>query len=318
MIDLDALVSLRAVAELGSVAAAAEARGFTPSAVSQQVKRLERQTGVRLLERAGRGVMLTHSGRHLAEQGGRLLTDLEQVESELRQQAGEVAGRVRLTTFSTAMRGLVAPVAGELTARHADLDLVLTEGEPWETVDLVSSGGTDLGLVHSWGDVPLSFPDHLVATPVATDLADVVVHRSHRLARRHQVTPADLVDEAWVATPEGTICRQWLTRMMLGSGRLPRFAHVAADFDSHLALVRAGLGIALVPRLGRSPLGDDLVALPAADPQPVRHVTALHRRSMAASPAVVAVVEALAAAGLDETAGAPARPGAQNSALASA
>jgi DNA-binding transcriptional LysR family regulator len=292
MIDLDALVALRAVATYGSVSAAAETLGFTPSAVSQQVKRLERQTGVPLLERVGRGVMLTHHGRHLVDEGSRILADLEQIESSLHQHAGTVAGRLRVTAFSTAMRGLVAPIARRLRDDHPGLDLVLAEREPWDTVELVASGQTDLGVAHTWGDVPLAVPDHVVATTVAHDLAEVIVHREHPLAGRPLVTPHDLVDEGWIATPEGTICRQWLTRMYDGTGRPPRIAHVSMEFDSHLALVRAGLGIALVPRLGRSPLGPDLVALRAHDPEPTREVIALHRRSMAQSPAVRAVLDA--------------------------
>ncbi|WP_182523797.1 LysR family transcriptional regulator [Nocardioides dongkuii] len=295
MIDLGALTSLRAVATHGSVVAAADALGFTPSAVSQQVKRLERQTGVPLLERVGRGVMLTGHGRHLVEEGGRLLTDLEQLESGLHRQAGAVSGHLRLTTFSTAMRGLVAPVVRDLLDRHPDLTVTLTEREPWETVDLVASGQTDVGVVHRWGDVALAVPDHLDTTLVAQDVADVVVHADHPLAGRDRVAPADLVDEAWVATPEGTICREWLHRMYDGTGRLPRIAHTAMEFDSHLAMVSSGLGIALVPRLGRQPLGAGLVALPAHDPVPTRDVVAVHRRSMAGSPAVSAVLAALAA-----------------------
>lgn len=293
MIELGALASLRAVDTYGSVVAAADALGFTPSAVSQQVKRLERQTGVPLLERVGRGVILTDHGRHLVDAGGRLLTDLEEVESTLHQRAGTVAGHLRLTAFSTAMRGLVAPVVRELLGTHLDLTLTLTEREPWDTVDLVASGQADLGVVHRWGDVPIAIPDHLDATVVAHDLADVVVRRDHPLAARDVVTPSDLVDEQWIATPEGTICRQWLTRMYAGTGRLPQIAHTAMEFDSHLALVRAGLGVALVPRLGRQPLGDELVGVPARDPEPTRDVIAVHRRSMAASPAVQAVLDGL-------------------------
>src|SRR5690348_13477610 len=101
MIDLDALAALRAVADTGSVIAAATATGYTPSAVSQQVKRLEKQTGVPLLERVGRGVMLTSQGRHLVEAGQRVLADLEELESDLRASVGEVGGRVRLAVFST-------------------------------------------------------------------------------------------------------------------------------------------------------------------------------------------------------------------------
>ena len=102
MLDLDALASLRAVADHGSVSAAAAALGFTPSAISQQVKRLERQTGVALLERGGRGVILTGAGRHLVDEGGRLLTDLERLESGLHRLSGDVTGHVRLAAFSTA------------------------------------------------------------------------------------------------------------------------------------------------------------------------------------------------------------------------
>jgi DNA-binding transcriptional LysR family regulator len=294
MIDLAALASLQAVDRHGSVVAAADALGFTPSAVSQQVKRLEKQTGVPLLERVGRGVMLTDHGRHLVDAGGRLLSDLEQVESTLHQRAGAVAGHLRLTAFSTAMRGLVAPIVRDLRDAHPDLTLSLTEREPWDTVDLVGSGQSDIGVVHRWGDVPIEIPDHLAATVVAHDVADVIVHRDHPLAGRPRVTPRDLVDEGWIATPEGTICRQWLTRMYAGTGRLPRIAHTSMEFDSHLALVRAGLGIALVPQLGRQPLGDELVAVPAHDPEPTRDVIAVHRRSMADSPAVRAVLAGLA------------------------
>ncbi len=296
MIDLAALTSLRAVSDHGSVVGAADALGFTPSAVSQQVKRLERQAGVPLLERVGRGVMLTRHGRHLVDAGGRLLTDLEEIEAGLHQQAGAIAGHLRVVAFSTAMRGMVAPAMADLLAEHPDLSLALSEREPWDTIDLVASGQCEIGLVHGWGDVPIAIPDHLVRTQVASDVADVIVHRDHRLATRKHVTPRDLVDEGWIATPEGTICRQWLTRMYDGTGRLPRIAHQSMEFDSHLAMVRASLGIALVPRLGRQPLGPDLVAVAARQPVPTREIVALHRRSMADSPAVSAVVARLQSA----------------------
>ena len=294
MIDLNALASLRAVDTHGSVVGAAEALGFTPSAISQQVKRLERQTGVPLLERVGRGVMLTRHGRHLVDAGARVLSDLEQLESGLHLQAETVAGHLRIVAFSTAMRGLIAPVVRSLIDEHPDLTVQLSEREPWDTVDLVASGKCEVGVVHSWGDVALAIPDHLASVRVAQDVADVIVHRDHPLAGRRRVTPRDLVEQGWIATPEGTICRQWLTRMYDGTGRLPRIAHQSMEFDSHLAMVRAGLGIALVPRLGRQPLGDLLVAVPAHDPVPSRAILALHRRSMTASPAVAAVLAGLA------------------------
>jgi DNA-binding transcriptional LysR family regulator len=297
MIDLVALDALRAVGTHGSVVAAADALGFTPSAVSQQVKRLERQTGVPLLERVGRGVMLTGHGQHLVEQGTRLLADLEELQSGLHRQAATVAGHVRLTAFSTAMRGLVAPALPPVLAAHPDLRVTLTEKEPWDTVAMVASGQCDLGVAHSWGDLPLPVPDHLARTVIGRDLADVIVPHGHPLAGRAVVTPRDLAGEDWVATAEGTICRQWLLRMYDGTGRLPRIAHVSMEFESHLALVRAGLGIALVPRLGRAPLGPALAAVPVADPVPSREIVALHRASMTDSPAIGALLAALAGPG---------------------
>ncbi|CUR56058.1 Transcriptional regulator, LysR family [metagenome] len=293
MLDLTALTSLRAVDDHGSVVAAAESLGFTPSAVSQQVKRLEKQAGVPLLERVGRGVMLTSHGRHLVQAGGRLLNDLEEIEAGLHQQAGTVAGNLRVTAFSTAMRGLVAPAVRQLRDDHPDLTLTLSEREPWVTIDVVASGQTDVGVVHSWGHVSLEIPDHLATATLTRDVADVVMHVEHPLATRQRVSPHDLVDEDWIATPEGTICRQWLTRMYDGTGRLPRIAHQSLEFDSHVALVRAGLGIALIPRLGRADLPDDVVAIEAHDPVPTREIMAVYRRSMADSPAVRAVLAGL-------------------------
>src|ERR1700678_3759107 len=130
MIDLVALDSLRAVESHGSVVAAADALGFTPSAVSQQIKRLERQTGVPLLERVGRGVMLTRHGRHLAEEGTRLLDDLEELQSGLHRRSSTVAGRVRLVAFASPLRALVAPPLPPVLHAHPGLRVSIAEREP--------------------------------------------------------------------------------------------------------------------------------------------------------------------------------------------
>lgn len=293
MIDLDSVVSLRAVATHGSVVGAAAALGFTPSAVSQQVKRLERQVGLPLLERVGRGVILTGPGRQLVADGGQLLAEVERLESGLHGASGRVAGHLRLAAFSTAVRGFVAAAVGEVLRTHPDLTMTVVEREPWDTVDLVADGHVDVGVVHSWGDVPIEVPPHLVSSFLTVDVADVVVPVDHPLAGRRRVRAADLVDVGWIATAEGTICRQWLHRMHVGTGRRPRIAHESTEFDSHLALVRAGLGVALVPRLGRAALGDGVVAIATHDPVPTRTVTVLHRRSMTLSPAVHAVLDVL-------------------------
>lgn len=295
MIDLASLRSLEAVHRHGSVHAAAEALGYTPSAVSQQIKRLERQSGVALLERVGRGVVLSGPGRILVAEGARIAGDLERLETDLHAHAGEITGEFTLLGFSTAMRGLIGPVVADLQAQHPLLRIRLVETEPWQAVEQVAGGEADVAVVHRWGDVPIATPDHLDRRVVHRDVAEVIVHESHRLARRRTVTPRDLRDERWIATPEGTICRQWLSRMYAGTGRLPHIEHVSMEFDSHLALVSAGLGIALVPRLGRSPLPRDTRAIAVKDPVPEREVIAVWRKSQSRSPAIRALVAGLAA-----------------------
>ncbi|MGH3703356.1 MAG: LysR family transcriptional regulator [Agromyces sp.] len=301
MIDLEAVVALRSVATNGSVAAAADALGFTPSAVSQQIKRLERDTRVALLERAGRGVVLTDAGRQLVTSSATVLADLERIEADLHLSGGagdperRVTGEVRVGAFSTAVRGILTDVLPRLRAEHPELRVPLRESEPWETIALVASGQRDLGIVHRWGGVALAMPEHLVETPLFTDVADVVVRREHPLAVRTELTPVDLADEEWIATFDSTICRQWLRRLFDGVSNAPRIVHESMEFENHLELVRAGLGVALVPRMGRPPLHPDLVAIPTVRPASTRAIAAVHRRSQADSPALQAVLDAVRA-----------------------
>lgn len=305
MIDLEAVVALRAVATNGSVAAAADALGFTPSAVSQQIKRLERGTRVALLERAGRGVVLTDAGRHLVTSSATVLADLERLEADLHLAGGAagpegagrrpVTGEVRIGAFSTAVRGILVEVLPRLRAEHPELRVPTRESEPWETIALVASGQRDLGIVHRWGAVALAMPDHLIETPLFTDVADVILRRDHPLARAgaSELTPADLADEEWIATFDSTICRQWLRRLFDGVSNAPRIVHESMEFENHLELVRAGLGVALVPRMGRPELHPELVAIPTVRPASTRGVSAVHRRSQADSPALQVVLDAV-------------------------
>ena len=304
MIDLEAVVALRAVATNGSVAAAADSLGFTPSAVSQQIKRLERGTRIALLERVGRGVVLTDAGRHLVTSSATVLADLERIEADLHLAGGSsgsgsperrVTGEVRIGAFSTAVRGILVDVLPRLRDEHPELRVPLRESEPWETIALVASGQRDLGIVHRWGGVALAMPEPLVETPLFTDVADVILRRDHPLADRTELTPTDLADEEWIATFDSTICRQWLRRLFDGVSNAPRIVHESMEFENHLELVRAGLGVALVPRMGRPPLHPDLVGIPTVRPASTRGVSAVHRRSQADSPALQTVLDAIRA-----------------------
>ena len=292
MIDLQALRSLAAVERHGSVVAAADALGFSPSAVSQQIKKLERQSRAALLERQGRGVLLTERGRALVEHGVRLLADIERVESML---AAEDApqGTFAVASFSTATRAFFGHVARRLAEDAPGMRLEVSSVDPVEAVELVAHGDAELAVVHNWNSVPLEVPAHVSLEPLCEDVADVILPTSHRLADRTVLDRRELLDETWCATPKGAICHEALMRLFSAEGTIPRIGFTDPDFATHVALANDGAALALVPRLGRPPLPEGVVALPLAGETPKRLVSAAYRRTMSESPGVRLIVHLL-------------------------
>lgn len=293
MIDLDAVRALITVDREGTVAAAADALGFTPSAVSQQLKRLERQLGVPVLERVGRRVVLSAAGAALVAEGGRLIEDAETLAARVRREASSLRTEVTLAAFSTSVRGLVAGLAAGLRTSTPELALTVIERDPPEAADMVLHGRATLALVHNWVGVPLHLPEGLRSRPVADDVADVLVHAGHPLAGHGYVTPQDLIAERWTSTEPGTICHAWFRQMFAGFPRPPRVDFWAGEFQSQVALVEAGVAVALVPRLGRGALPQGVVAVGVRDPVPTRQITAVWRASGSAHPAVGFLVDEL-------------------------
>ena len=300
MIDPQGLRALVGVAQHGSVAAAAAALGYTPSAVSQQVKRLEGELGDALLERRGRGVLLTERGRVVAHEGRAVLDAMQQLVAG---GAGTGAGAapVRVASFSTATRGLVGPAVQALRTAAAEagpgasapVDLRVSSVDPFEAVVLVDRGDVDLAIVHDWDSVPLVVPDGLVREPICRDVADVVLWRTHPLAVGPTVDRHALVDEAWGSTPRGAICHEALQRLFVDLGRVPRIVAEDPDFASLAALAASEVAICLVPRLGRTSVPDGAVAVPLADGSQVRQVSVVTRAARSDSPAIRRVVDAL-------------------------
>lgn len=296
MIDLQGLRALIAVDQAGSVVAAADRLGYTPSAVSQQVKKLERELDATLLERRGRGVLLTERGRALAADGRELLDGLERLES--RAASGSPASApLRIASFSTATRGLVGPVLRELGAAQTPVIATVTSVDPVEAMDMVANGVVDLAVVHNWNSVPLAAPSHVVTEHVCFDEADVVLPASHPLAGIDELERADLVDESWASTPKGAICHEALVRIFADLGAVPRIVAEDPDFSSLLELAREGVAISLVPRLGRPVMPEGVIARPLADHSQVREVRVAYRRSMAESPSIRRAVRLLTEAG---------------------
>ncbi|GAA4606030.1 LysR family transcriptional regulator [Actinoallomurus liliacearum] len=298
MLDLERLRALNAVATYGSVSAAAEVLHVTTSAVSQQVAKLERETGQKLLERNGRGVRLTDAAALLAAHAERILAMVEAAESDLEAQRGAVVGELAITAFPTAARGLMPGALGRLAKEHPLLTVTLRELEPHASLPLAARGEIDLGVVQDWFNVPLAIPDGLVKAPLLDDVADLALPADHPLADREVIDLADLRGEMWIAQSAGAICRDWLEHTLRTAGLEPRISHTADEYATQLALVAAGLGSAILPRLGRCDVPPG-VRIVAVRPALTRHVYGIWRAEAARRPAIRAAVAALRAAATD-------------------
>ncbi len=276
MLDLQRLRALHAVSVHGTVGAAASALGYTSSAVSQQIAKLERETRTVLLEREGRGVRLTDEAHQLVRAARELIAIVERAETELEERRGVPSGRLTVAAFASAARGLMPPVLADLARRHPALDTRLTEVDPHLSVDLVAKGAVDLVVAHDWDIAPLPAPANVEQTVIGDDLCDLLVPEGHRFAGRTGVRREELAGERWICQPPGRVCHEWLVRTLRASGHEPEIVHMADENPTLVALVAAGLGIALIPRLGRGPLPAGVVEVPL-DPMPVRRLYALWR-----------------------------------------
>jgi DNA-binding transcriptional LysR family regulator len=292
VLNLERLRVLHAVAATASLSGAARSLHVTTSAVSQAMARLEREVGQPLVERQGRGIRLTEAGALLAARAGDLLRHVEEVESDLAEQRGTVSGALTVAAFATAARGLLPGALRDLRDRHPQLRVRLTELEPHESVPALTRGDLDVTVVQDWLDDPLAVPEGLARRHLLDDTYDVALPLGHPLAGRGSVAVKELADDDWVGWSAGQICHDWLVRTLAEDGVEPRVAHTASEHSTQLALVAAGLGAAVIPRLGREP-APPAVRFVAIDPPPARRVFALWRESAGARPAIRAVLESL-------------------------
>ncbi|GII81325.1 LysR family transcriptional regulator [Sphaerisporangium rufum] len=292
MLDLHRLRALHAVAVHGSVGAAAEALLVTPSAISQQISKLERETGARLIERSGRGVRLTDAAGLLAEHAGRILALVETAEADFEALRGAVVGRLSMAAFPTAARGLLPAALVDLTARHPELAVTLSEREPDRLVREVARGESDLGVVQEWMNRPIAVPDGLSRAVLLDDVADALLPAGHPLAGRRELDLAELAGQPWISSAPGTVCHDWLVFTLRTAGLEPEFSCQADEYQTQVALVAAGLGAAIVPRLGRGVLPPEVRAVPVL-PRPTRRIFAIWRTDAARRPAIRAALEAL-------------------------
>lgn len=296
-LDVQSLRIVRAIADTGTITAAAESLGYSQPAVSQHVRRLERRLGTALLERRGRGVRLTEAGQVLARHGATVTAALDAAATEVAALTGLRTGRVRLLAFPSSSATLVPQALAALRRDHPDLRVSLDECEPPESLQRLRDGSCDVALAFSYPGADLGRgEDDLTGLETRTLLEDAPVlalPEGHRLAQARRLHVRDLASETWIAgCPR---CRGHLLQACQAAGYTPSIAYATDDYVAVLGLVAAGLGVALLPGLvlptaARHP-GVAVRSVGGTAPRTVSTVTT---PDLMRVPAVAAVIDALA------------------------
>ncbi len=295
MLDARRLRILREVAACGTIAGAAAALHLTPSAVSQQLAALERESGDVLLERRGRGVVLTPAGRVLVEHAHLVIAALERAEADLAALREGPVGLLRARTFATAGIALVAPALAVLAARYPALRVETSESEAGFDLNEVLAGNCDVALTLLRPDGPAVDDPGLAILPILDDPYDAALPVGHVRAGRGEVDLAHLAGERWVLPLTGSAWEANVRLACAGAGFAPAPAHRAGDYGLALALVGATGCVTLVPRLAQVAVPSTVVIRRLAPPGAARRVIAIVRRGAEAQPAVAAFVAALRA-----------------------
>jgi DNA-binding transcriptional LysR family regulator len=264
LFSLTRLRVLAAVAEHGSVTAAAAALHYAQPSVSHHLARLEAETGAVLTQRMGRGLRLTEAGQVLAARATEILGRVAAAQDELAEHTGLRAGRVRLAAFPSALGTLVPAAAARLRAAHPDLALELTEVEPPEAVELLRAGEVDAAVVFRYLDDAAGEAEGPTAPDGSGEDAGIDQVRLDELATEplHLVGPAKTAktaktdwagelaehrDADWIAGCER--CRTHLLWLCQRAGFAPRIRFSTDDYVAAQALVVAGLGMTVLPDL---------------------------------------------------------------------
>jgi molybdate transport repressor ModE-like protein len=295
VLDANRLRVLVEIAHAGSITGAAERLSFTAPAVSQQLAKLERELGCALVERGRGGARLTPAGRVLLDHGERVLGELRAAEAAVRAVQGEAPRRLSLGAFASAGKVLVPRALAEFGRAHPHVRLALSDVEPPDGYGLVTSGELDLLITHSYPGVPLPATTGLHRERLLVDPLLLVLPEGHPAAGTRPRL-ADLADEEWICGAPGISNRTALDSAARAEGVRLDVAYETRDYEVSLALIRAGVGVGLIPRsILRAASPGGWTAQPPGGDRPAREIYAVHRRRpYPPVPAMVAVLRTAA------------------------
>jgi DNA-binding transcriptional LysR family regulator len=302
MLDVRRLRVLHAVSAHGSVTSAAAALGYSAPAISQQLAALEREVGMRLTERAGRGIGLTPAADILVAHTDALLAQLDAAEADLAALRDQVAGRVTVAAFPSAAATIVPTAWSALagSAPHVQIDLV--EMEPEEALPAVLHGETDVAIAHEYDVLPRPLDPLFERRELLSDPVLVAVHadrlqsvQGKRCSAATAVELCALTGQPFLAPRAGTSCAEMIQRACARAGFVPRVVARASDFHVLLSLVAVDAGITLVPRLAARRLPRQVQLLQPDEPV-TRKIFTVSRCGGDRKPSVRLVLDTLTAA----------------------
>ena len=284
--DVMRLRLLRELADRGTVHAAAEAMSLTPSAVSQQLKILQREAGLPLLEPAGRRVRLTDAGRALVMRADEVFAALDRAQADMAAHRDTPLGTVRVSMFPSGaamlLPGLITRAAAiglEIVGRDVDQPAAAA---PAQLADF------DVVVVHRDERDATPWGPRIDATPLLREPLDILLPPRHGLSDRKRISLHDLANECWIGVEGGLMVDDVLRSLATMSGVQPRIVQRVNDFRVAEELVMAGVGIALLPRYVLT--AHDLIRKPLQGMRIARHIEAVTRTGATARPAVKAVI----------------------------
>lgn len=301
MLDARRLRLLRELAVRGTIGGVAEALSYSPSHVSQQLAILEREAGVPLLRRQGRGVQFTSQGEVLVEHARGILDRLELAEREVRASLGSPSGTVRMAVFQSAALALVPRALEILVAEHPALRVEMVQHEPESALVDTSAGDYDLVVAEQYPGHAARHEPGLDRRLLTTDALMLAVAEGSGIR-----SLAEAADTAWVMEPVGAASRHYAEQRCRVAGFEPDVRYETADLQAQLRLVASGHGACIVNELtvGGGQPGIRLLPLPGL---PRREIFTATRRASAADLGIAAARSALARAA--EAAGrTPSRP----------
>lgn len=292
-VDLNQLQVLAAVAKHGTMTGAAEELLYTPSAISQQIKRLESEVRVQVLERHARGVILTEAGKLIVARAEVIQAQIQGLKNDLEDLAGARAGSLRLGVFPTFAASILPAVMIRFRAMYPNINLEIQSSREAPLRELLESREVDMTLVWDYPWNRVNDPG-LVTKPLMLDRTVLLLPQSHRLAARSLVSIADLSEERWVVRAQGHPTREVIERCGEANGFKPQIAVETNDYPELQAMIAAGLGVSLCPALAIQPLRSDVVVRQVESSVPSRQISTAYatgRQPSAAQHAMTLTLE---------------------------